>query len=208
MRAKQFAGLVNDAKEYLFRTYSITVFQAPAVKMTSQPGESEGEFRVRLQQAFREQSDLQVEKLRAKLAPKFKTLKDREDRARQKLERQETAAKNQKLNSVLSAGATIFGAFFGRKLGSAANIGKAATTARNWGKLGTQQQAVEQSKESLESIQAEMDQLVRDFEEEKAKIEDRTSAQSIELDKTEVKPKKTDVTVKKVEIVWLPTRPR
>jgi len=208
MRAKQFAGLVNDAKEYLFRTYSITLYQAAAVKLTSQPGETEGQFRTRLTQSFHEQRDLQVEKLRAKLAPKFKTLRDREERARQKLERQETAAKNQKLNSVLSAGATIFGAVFGRKLGSATNIGKAATTARNWSKLGTQQQAVEQSKESLESIQAEMAQLDLMIAEEMAKIDERTSAEHVELEKIEVKPKKTDVSVKKVEIAWMPTRSR
>ena len=208
MRAKQFAGLVTDAKEYLFRTYALTLYRAPAVKMNSQVGESEGDFRARLQQTLNEQRDLQVEKLRAKLAPKFKTLKDREERARQKLERQETAAKNQKLNSVLSAGATIFGAFFGRKLGSANNIGKAATTAKSWSKLGTQQQAVEQSKESLESIQAEMDQLVHDFEEEKARIQERVSADTVELEPIEVKPKKTDVAVKKVELVWMPTRAR
>ncbi|HBH54519.1 MAG TPA: ATP-binding protein [Planctomycetaceae bacterium] len=208
MRAKQFAGLVNDAKEYLFRTYSITLYQAAAVKLTSQPGETEGQFRTRLTQSFHEQRDLQVEKLRAKLAPKFKMLRDREERARQKLERQETAAKNQKLNSVLSAGATIFGAVFGRKLGSATNIGKAATTARNWSKLGTQQQAVEQSKESLESIQAEMAQLDLMIAEEMAKIDERTSAEHVELEKIEVKPKKTDVSVKKVEIAWMPTRSR
>ncbi|MFN9371630.1 MAG: hypothetical protein ACK6D3_07065 [Planctomycetaceae bacterium] len=108
----------------------------------------------------------------------------------------------------MSAGATIFGAFFGRKLGSATNIGKAATTAKNWSKLGTQQQAVEQSKESLESIQAVRDQRVQDVEEDKARIQVRVSADTIELEPTEVKPKKTDVAVKKVELVWMPTRAR
>jgi hypothetical protein len=53
-----------------------------------------------------------------------------------------------------------------------------------------------------------MDQLVHDFEEEKARIQERVSADTVELEPTEVKPKKTDVAVKKVELVWMPTRAR
>jgi hypothetical protein len=206
MRAKQFAGLANDAKDHLFRSYSLTLYRAPLLKMISTPSESEGEFRTRLQQAVREQRDLQMEKLRAKYAPKLKILQDRELRARQKLERQETAAQNQKLNSMLSAGATILGAVFGRKLGSATNVGKAATTAKSWSKLGTQQQAVEQSKESLESIQEEQRQLQEAFDEEVVKIAEQTEVEKMELETTEVKPKKSDVVVKKVQLAWFPRR--
>jgi hypothetical protein len=206
MRAKQFAGLASDAKDHLFRSYALTLYRAPTLKMNSTPGETEGEFRTRLQQAVREQRDLQMEKLRAKYAPKLKVLNDRELRARQKLERQETAAQNQKLNSMLSAGATILGAVFGRKLGSATNVGKAATTAKSWSKLGTQQQAVEQSKESLESIQEEQRQLQEAFDEEVVKIAEQTAVENIELDTTEVKPKKTDVVIKKVQLAWFPRR--
>jgi hypothetical protein len=206
MRAKQFAGLATDAKDYLFRTYALTLYRAPTLKMNSSVGESEGEFRTRLQQALREQRDLQMEKLRAKYAPKLKLLQDRELRARQKLERQENAAQSQKLNSMLSAGATILGAFFGRKLGSATNVGKAATTAKNWSKLGTQQQAVEQSKESLESIQQEQQELQEAFDQEVVKIAEQLSAETLELETTEVKPKKTDVVIKKVQVAWFPRR--
>jgi esterase/lipase len=98
------------------------------------------------------------------------------------------------------------GAVFGRKLGSATNVGKAATTAKSWSKLGTQQQAVEQSKESLESIQEEQRQLQEAFDEEVVKIAEQTEVEKMELETTEVKPKKSDVVVKKVQLAWFPRR--
>ena len=86
------------------------------------------------------------------------------------------------------------------------NVGKAATTAKNWSKLGTQQQAVEQSKESLESIQQEQQELQEAFDQEVVKIAEQLSAETLELETTEVKPKKTDVVIKKVQVAWFPRR--
>ena len=63
--------------------------QSPGFKMTSEPGESEGEFRSRLQLAARERRDEASNKLRAKYAAKTATLQQQLLRAEQAVEREQ-----------------------------------------------------------------------------------------------------------------------
>ena len=133
-------------------------------------------------------------------------LDDRERRARQKVEREQTQASTQKMSSILSMGSTILGAVFGRKLASASNIGKATTAAKNFSKIGAQQQDVAQAQESLAAIASERADLESKFESELGVIEAQESPESLHLESFEVKPKKTDITVTQVALAWIPRR--
>ncbi|MGH8286382.1 MAG: ATP-binding protein, partial [Steroidobacteraceae bacterium] len=64
------------------------VLVCDALKATSAPGESEGDFRARLALKAREQRDAAVDALRKKYTPKFTSLEDRERRAIERTERE------------------------------------------------------------------------------------------------------------------------
>ncbi|MEZ4292616.1 MAG: hypothetical protein R3E53_19590 [Myxococcota bacterium] len=103
-------------------------------QLVSSPGEDEGAFHGRLADLVHADRDLEIEKLRKKYAPKLARLQERIARAQDKVEREEEQYADRKTQTVVSLGATLLGAVFGRKLGSAGNIGRAASTMRRAGR--------------------------------------------------------------------------
>ena len=72
-----------------------------------------------------------IEKLRKKYAPKLARVQERIDRAQEKCaEREEEQYKDRKTQTIVSFGATVVGALFGRKLGSVGNVGRAASAVK------------------------------------------------------------------------------
>ncbi|MFM7160953.1 MAG: hypothetical protein ACKO3P_11355, partial [Planctomycetaceae bacterium] len=205
-RAKSFGGLAGDLRDILYRDRPLTIYRSEELKQFSRPGEDESAFRARLNQASKERRDMLLAKLQAKYAPKMKMLEERERRAKQKLEREQAAASQQKMSSMLSMGSSILGAVFGRKLGSASNISKAATAAKNFGRMSSKQQSVDQASESLQAIAEDRANLELEFQNESAEIDLQDSPQSIQLESLEIRAKKTDINVSRVAIAWIPHR--
>ena len=123
-KAKSYTDWTKDFGGWLFRTQKLEIFKSPATKELSKPGESERDFRVRLQQTGREQRDKAAESLRQKYAPKIATLQDRIRRAEQQKAKQQSEARSSQVQAAISVGASILGAFLGRKAISATNIGQ------------------------------------------------------------------------------------
>lgn len=203
-RAKTFTELTSALKTHIYRTERLDIFKCPELKEFSNPGESEGDFRVRLTQGVKEERDLAVEKLRTKYAPKLATLDERLRKAQQRLEKQKSQASSQTMNAAVSIGTTILGAIFGRKLKSAANVGRAATTIRTASKVANERQDVAQANETVEAVQAQIDKLNEDFAAETAKIQENVVSEVVKLETVTIAPKKTDITVIKVVLAWTP----
>ena len=134
--------------------------------MLSNPGETEGDFRVRASAKVAELRDAEIEKLRAKFASKRKTLEDKQLRAQQKVDREKSQAQSKMMDAAISIGTTIFGSLMGRKTITATTIGKAATAAKTATKVATQKQDVAHAEESLESILQQMAELDAQIEAE------------------------------------------
>jgi hypothetical protein len=101
------------------------------MKLVSQTKETEAEFRIRLSQAARERRDSEIEKLRVKYAPKLDALLERKRKAEQKVAKEKEQAKQQWWQTGISIGTSVLGAVLGRKMGSATNVGRVATSARS-----------------------------------------------------------------------------
>jgi hypothetical protein len=110
------------------------LLKSPATGEISKPNETERDMRVRLQQLVREQRDSQVEALRAKYAPKIATMQERIRRAQQAVDRETTQASQAKIQTAISIGTTLLGAFLGRKAVSRSTLGTATTAMRGVGR--------------------------------------------------------------------------
>ena len=73
-KAKSYEGWNKDFSGWLFRTQKVEVLKSPSTKEVSKPGESERDFRARLQQSGRESRDKGADALRQKYAPKIAAL--------------------------------------------------------------------------------------------------------------------------------------
>ena len=65
-RPQSYAAWRADFSKWLYRAQSLQLMRSPSLGAVSQPGESERDFRVRLQQTAREQADARKDELRKK----------------------------------------------------------------------------------------------------------------------------------------------
>lgn len=203
-KAKQYETWKSDLAGWLFRTQTIDLFRSPGTKELSKPGESERDFRVRLQQAGREERDRQSEALRKKYAPKIAALQDRIRRAGQMVERQQAESRSSQLQAAISVGATILGAFLGRKTISATNIGKAATAIRGAGRAMKESKDVSQAEDNVAALQQQLTELEAQFKAETEALVAATDPLTEKLESLSVKPTKSNIVVKLVALAWAP----
>jgi DNA helicase HerA-like ATPase len=201
---RSYATLATSLKSHLGRTSKLTCWSAPAIGAVSRPGESEGDFRVRIGQRVKEWRDGQIDKVRDKQAAKLATLADRIDRARQKVEKEKAEAQNQSMQTYVSIGTAVIGALFGRKKISATTIGRAATSMRSASRATRQQADVAHAEESLSTLEERRRQLEEEVELELDRIRLEASPDSIALEEIDVPARKTDIAIDEVALAWVP----
>ncbi|MEX0819825.1 MAG: ATP-binding protein, partial [Pirellulaceae bacterium] len=201
---KQYTSWKTSLKNHLYRSHSLVLYACPILKLKSQAGETEGEFHIRVKQAASEQRDLEVEKLRKKYAPKLKSLEERIRKAEQKVEVQKNQVTQQTWSTVASIGTTVLGALFGRKLTSATNVGRAATSMRSAGKIAHKRSDVARAEDTVETLQEQLVALEEEFTRESEKLREQLAGDALELRELPIKPRKSDLTVDQVALVWTP----
>ncbi len=201
---RTYSSLATSLKGHLGRTSKLTCWSAPAIGAVSRPGESEGEFRVRIAQRVKEWRDEQLDRVRDKHAAKLASLSDRIDRARQKVEKEKAEAKNQSVQTYVSIGTAVIGALFGRRKISATTIGRAATSMRSASRATRQQADVAHAEESLTTLEERRQQLEDDVELELDRIRLESNPDSIALDVIDVPARKTDLAIEEVALAWVP----
>lgn len=199
-RPKNYAVWQKSFATWLFQNQSLELLRSPSTGEVSKIGETERDFRLRIQQAAREARDQQTEDLRARYAPKIQTLTDRLQRAQVKLDQEKQQASSQTLSSVLSIGSSILGAFMGRKTISAANINRMGTAARAATRIGKERGDVGLAEDTVENVQAQIQALNQQLANEIAAIPEVANE---EFGSVTVKPKKTGVCVQLVALVWM-----
>ena len=145
-------------------------------------------------------------KLKAKYAPKFQTLTDQLRRASERVEREKAQAGQQKINTVLSVGATLLGAFLGRGIASVGNVGRATTAMKSASRIGKESADVARASESAEVVQERLNALQDQFDQEVAALQAEFSPESLDIQKRPVRPRKSDISVGTVGLCWIPWR--
>ena len=203
-QAKNYDAWGKSLADMIYRTAKVDLFRSTTLGRTSNPGESERDFRVRLQQDAREQRDEAAEKLRAKYAPKLASLQERARKAQAAVQVQAEQASLSKWQTAISLGSTVLGAFIGRRAVGAGTIGRAATTARGVGRSVKESQDVSRAQESVAAIQQQVGDLEAQFKSEMDALSIRFDATAEQLETLAMRPKKTDIKLQTVALAWAP----
>ncbi len=199
-----YATWTKDFTAWVSSNYSVKLLRSPSTNLVSNPGEVEKDFRLRIAQAGREARDAQVEKMRQKFAPKINALQQRLRTAEERVAREKAQARSQGFQSVISIGATLLGAFTGRKVLSSSNLSRAATAVKGISRTTEQQGDVNRAQDSVEYVQEQLKELNSQFEAEKKEMGLAIDPLTETLEASEIKPKKTDISVQLVSLVWAP----
>ena len=205
-RPADYKKWCNDMLRWVRQNRPLILYQSKKLKLTSSPGETEGAFRARLTQAAREKRDLAVEKLRRKYAEKYAVLQDRRMRAEQVLAREQEQVKAKKIESVISFGTAILGAFLGRKAVSSGSVTRLGTAMKSAGRLSKEQMDVDRAQETMAAVNHKIAALEARLQNDIDKLDAAYDPASEPLEEMRVNPRSTDITLDIFGLLWLPYR--
>ena len=204
--AHALGAIVSDKKvsawqkalvSHLYQNCSLTFWRDPETKVTSDRGETEGDFRVRVGQLHRERRDQAVEKVKDAYRLKLQRAGDAMRRADDKIERERAMAKQKKASAAISWGTAILGTILGG-IGKVSTVTRAGSAVRNSTMISKKQQDVAQAEESAEVLHQRYEALEKEFEEALQAAQEEINPAAIVLDEIIVRPRKTDIVVDKL----------
>ncbi len=201
---RQYREWEKSLKRWLRSSRPLCLYKSRTLKVSSLPGESERDFRVRLQQLGNEERDRKVARLRERYERRVVTLEERLRRAEQAVERQTEQARAQKLDTAVSFGTAILGALLGRKRVSVTSASRVGTAVRKASRVGQEAGDLRRARETVASVQAKLAELQAAFEADVDKLEAAYDAQAEELECIALKPRRTDLHIALLGIGWCP----
>lgn len=203
-RPKRYAELSTALKDHLYRNQKLQLWKCLPLKQASKAGETQADFRVRLSQQAREQRDAAIEELRQKFAPKIAALQERIRKAQIKVEKEKSQATEKTLSAALSIGASLLGAVFSRKMTSSANITRAASSMKQASRIARERQDISDANEGVDVLSQRLEELNNELKTETDKIQSDLAPDKLPLTEVVVQPKKSEINVSSVTLVWLP----
>lgn len=203
-RKTSYAPWSKQLATAVYRDHPLLLLRSKSPKLVSALGEDEGAFRGRLADLVREERDRTIEKLRQKYAPKLAALEDRIDRAQEKVARETEQYADKRNQAALSFGASVIGALFGRKLASATNVGRAASTIRGASRAARERGDIARAEERALTVAQQLADLEAELKRELAAAEREAEARVIELEPLRISATKSDLAIETLALVWAP----
>ncbi len=194
---REFAALRKAYGEHLYRTAQLELWYSPKVKAYSRPGESKRDFRLRLQQLAREKRDAEVDRLEERYRQRIRTMEDRLLRAESLLQKKRINAQAKQQEAVLSIGETMLGIFSRRRRSITA-------AASRFNRSSTAKADVEAAEARVESLQEDLEELHAELRERTQAIAARWEAVQETLESVPLHPRRADVEITLLTLVWLP----
>ena len=204
--AKKYAKWNKDFFRWVRQNRPLLIYRSKRFNLSSNPQETKGEFLAHLAQAAREKRDLEVEKLRRRYSSKFNTLNNRLMRTEQAVMREKEQSQSSKIQTAISFGTAILGAFLGRKAVSASSAGRFGTAMRSASRVRKESMDVHRAQETLEATKLGLAELDQRLQEDIERIEDTFDPDSETIQEILVKPKSSDMTLEFFGLVWMPYR--
>jgi hypothetical protein len=207
-RARSYPAWEKSFAGWLYRTQALSLMRDAATGLTSRPGETEREFRIRVQLADRERRDAEKARLEQKFAPKMAALDERIRKAQERVAREADQAQTRKMETAISVGSSLLGALFGRRALTATTMGRVASAARSATRTVKEAKDVGLAEENVGALQQQRADLDATLAAEVAALETQAAATTRGWTRVEVRPRKTNIAVQKVALAWVPAGSR
>ena len=205
-KARAYDAWRKDLARWVRQNCALKLQRSDRFGLSARAEESNADFMARLAQTAREQRDLEVEKLRRRYADKFNALKDRLMRAEQAVSREQEQLSAKKVETAISFGTAILGAFLGRKAVSSTSAGRLGTAAKSAGRLRKESMDTARAQESAEAVKAKIAELDLALQADIDKLEAAFDPAAEKLQEVVVAPTPAGITQEFFGLVWLPYR--
>ena len=194
----------KDLIAWLSMYKKLELFSCPISGLISNAGESERDFRIRLQQSSREKRDKMLGDLCARFEPKLASLEEKLAKAHANLNQEQSQERILQVESSVNVGASIFQALVGRKVVSSTNIRRASSAANKMARISRQHQEVEQAQATVDRLEEQLEQLQTQFASEMSELKSKLDPASQELESLAVALKKSNIILSLFCLCWAP----
>ena len=191
-------------KRWIRTERPLELWKSPTFKLWSKPGETERDFRIRLQTVAAEERDRQCAALRKRYGGKLTTLNNRLLRAEQSIEREAEQARRSKVDSAISVGTAILSVFLGRKRLTATSVSRASSASKNVGRVAKEHADVARAEQTAAAVRTDIQELEQTLETEVAGLDSAFDPETEAMETLPLRPKSTDIHVHFVALGWAP----
>lgn len=186
---KQLRASKKSLADWLYHEHALELFRCKSPKLESDPYESLADFKTRVSDALNEKKEDAIEVLQERYGKKEKVLMDRLDRYQLSVDKE----KADTTSSFMNVGITVLGALFGK---SRASIGRAGSRVlKERGDVGRAKERVEKVEDDLQDLEVELEDKIND-------LVDEFDIENIDIEEFQIKPRKTDIQVNDIAVVW------
>ncbi|MDX2150614.1 MAG: hypothetical protein SFV54_07760 [Bryobacteraceae bacterium] len=200
-KPKSYAAWNKAFVNWIVEQKPIQLLRSPATGAVSKPGESERDFRIRLNELSHEKRDALSAKIQQKYGPRLLALDDRIRRAEGVLEREQLQARSQKMDTAMAFGGAVIDFFLTKKVKRSSTSGFSKLN-----RSAKEAQDIERAAEALESLQQQRLELQQMAEAELQSAAGLMEARTEILEPVVIRAKKTNVAVRLFTLVWTPYR--
>jgi hypothetical protein len=199
-REKSYSLFVRHLKDHLYREESLTLLRCPLVDACSRPGEGEEGFRARIAPAVSSRLQIEKEKLERQYAGRLADVEAAIKRHHTRLRTQRWQFWAKLGNIIWVIVETVLRATGkgrrGRPRSAEAAFRQAAT---EHGQQSTAQLTLEQAEQEKTRLEVEL-------REKRDSLEKQHDAATLELEPLRLSPRKGDIEIGQVALLWLPWR--
>jgi hypothetical protein len=201
---KSYRAWERELGDHLHRTRRLELLASRRFGLVAVPEEAEGDFRLRLAGTLREERERELATLRERWAKRLDGVREQVRRGEQAVDRERQQAADHKRRVLVDAGSTLLGALFGRKALSATNVRRAGSVLGGVSRSGKEAADVDRAEATVAQRRGEVAELEAKAEQEAHELAERYDPTKLELETIAVKPRKADVTVRRVVLAWVP----
>ncbi len=194
---KEVKAVEKEFSDYLYQSQSMPILAHEKFEIYQVPNEGKESFHSKITQAAREKRDEEIDDIQNRYEEKFDKIKDRIRDEEQDLYEHEAEMKDRRTAEIIGVAETIFSVFKGRRR----SFSTAATKSRMRRKAA---QKMEATRIDLEELHDDYRDLEKELQEKIQEVKERWEAVSADITVHEVKPRRADVKVDQVMLVWQP----
>ena len=199
---KDCKALAKAFGDYLYQNSRLELYRVKSEGFESSPGETLADFKVRFHDALRGKKDAAVEKLRQKYQVREAALVDKLNRALARLDREKADVESKAADTLVSFGAAVVGAFFGRKTFSSSTIGRAASGVRSAGRVVRAKDDVRRVEEEVAMLRRELESLAVEIERQAGELAAEFSAERYAIETFAITPRRSDIFDVRIVLLW------
>jgi hypothetical protein len=204
MALKTLRSQEKSLADYLYQTRTLSLQRVAALKLEAGPEETESQFRQRVADRLRTLKEEETEKVRQLYRGREQAIQRRLQNAQVRMEREKGEVATRGVDTALSFGVAVLGAFFGRKRLSVTTASRSAQGVRSAGRLMKEKGDVRRAEEEVARVEEEIAALTTELEEKVAAVTSRFDPALYPAERFTLSPRRSDITEVRVWLQWEP----